>query len=924
MRSRYGRMRTGPVRNLRNKLHRWNLRPNGCSPCFHCSRPARTGARSSSANGSMSPSGRCGATWPGSATSATRCWPSPDRMVATNSAPGDRCRRCCSPTTRRWPSRSGCGRRRRAAWPDSRTWPSPPWPSSNRCCRCGCGRRWPPSPRPPCWSERTAGPLVDSEALLLLAQASRGLERVTFRYRDGEGNESDRRVEPFRLVTASRRWYLVALDVDRDDWRTFRVDRMSEPLRTGHRFVRTSEPDAAQMVADGIAVHGYSVQAEVDLMVGLERAAEVIPATVGRLDAVDDATTRMRLGAPTSSGSPAIWPRCRSSSRCDRRPSSAPRCGPSAAATHATGQVRPVTRQEAAGSMSERTGRCRRAAGPAGSPSPARSVDQGRRDGRGGRGHVRPSRHRPGDRVPPALGPHAGGIGSVEVDREGAVRGTDDRPHARHAADAVRRSHRTGVARPRRGQPGHRRAGTQANRPDARAGGHHRRRCRLAAAGRGGDAAGAHRAGRGAGRGAVRRGARARHPDQVQPGQEVCGLHRRVDPGVVPPGARRPRRPGPAARLVDQQQHRWAPISSWLPGGLEDLPTPEAQVELVGRWLRVFGPATLGDIKWWTGWTMGETRRAVAGLDTVEVDLVGRDGGAVARGRAGRRRRTGRRRPKPWVALLPALDATPMGWTERDWYLGEHRAPLFDRSGNIGPTVWVDGRIVGGWGQRRSDGEIVFRLLEDVGSEAAAAIEAEADRLGAWLGGRAVHAEVPDPLAEGAGGRVRANSTQLASVGDAYCVENAAFYRLGRPASGLVQSQTPSGKICSRRALSAAVGSPGSVDARGDRPRHRLQLALEDATGERTRPPPAATTSRSGTAAVHAPAGAASSRTPDHTSSPAAIRLPAVSKQESTARRRLVVGHAPARVGLDVRHPLVDHGEGHRPSGRTRPSAGRR
>jgi predicted DNA-binding transcriptional regulator YafY len=142
------------------------------------------------------------------------------------------------------------------------------------------------------------GPLVGPEALLLLAQACRGLERVTFRYRDGEGNESDRRVEPFRLVTASRRWYLVGLDLDRGDWRTFRVDRMSQPSRTGHRFIRTSEPDAAQMVADGIAVHGYAVKAEVDLMVGFDRAAEFIPPTVGRLDAVDDTTTRMRLGAP--------------------------------------------------------------------------------------------------------------------------------------------------------------------------------------------------------------------------------------------------------------------------------------------------------------------------------------------------------------------------------------------------------------------------------------------------------------------------------------------------------------------------------------------------------------------------------------------------------------------------------------------------
>ena len=88
---------------------------------------------------------------------------------------------------------------------------------------------------------------------------------------------------------------------------------------------------------------------------------------------------------------------------------------------------------------------------------------------------------------------------------------------------------------------------------------------------------------------------------------------------------------------------------------------------------------------------------------------------------------------EPWAALLPALDPTPMGWSERGWFLGDHAPALFDRSGNVGPTVWWDGRIVGGWAQRK-DGEIVFRLLEDVGAEAVAAVEAGAPRLGARSG----------------------------------------------------------------------------------------------------------------------------------------------------------------------------------------------
>ncbi len=73
-----------------------------------------------------------------------------------------------------------------------------------------------------------------------------------------------------------------------------------------------------------------------------------------------------------------------------------------------------------------------------------------------------------------------------------------------------------------------------------------------------------------------------------------------------------------------------------------------------------------------------------------------------------------------------------MGWKARDWYLGAHRERLFDYSGNIGPTVWWDGRIVGGWAQRK-DGEIAFALLEDPGAETAAAITAEAQRLREWI-----------------------------------------------------------------------------------------------------------------------------------------------------------------------------------------------
>ena len=97
------------------------------------------------------------------------------------------------------------------------------------------------------------------------------------------------------------------------------------------------------------------------------------------------------------------------------------------------------------------------------------------------------------------------------------------------------------------------------------------------------------------------------------------------------------------------------------------------------------------------------------------------------------------------MALLPSLDPTPMGWKERDWYLGPHEGPLFDRNGNIGPTVWADGRIVGGWSQR-PDGEVVTELLEDVGIDHRTLLDAEVERLSACIGDTVVKPSFPTPL----------------------------------------------------------------------------------------------------------------------------------------------------------------------------------
>ena len=174
-------------------------------------------------------------------------------------------------------------------------------------------------------------------------------------------------------------------------------------------------------------------------------------------------------------------------------------------------------------------------------------------------------------------------------------------------------------------------------------------------------------------------------------------------------------------------QYRWSVVDDWLPGGVAEWSTQDAQTELVRRWLAGFGPATIADLKWWSGLPMGQVRRAVAEAGAVEVDLDGTPGLVLADDL------DPVPAPEPWAALLPALDPTTMGWAGRDFYLGPHRPALFDRNGNAGPTIWWDGRVVGGWAQRRT-GEVVLRLLEDVGADATTAIEAEAARLADWLG----------------------------------------------------------------------------------------------------------------------------------------------------------------------------------------------
>lgn len=173
-------------------------------------------------------------------------------------------------------------------------------------------------------------------------------------------------------------------------------------------------------------------------------------------------------------------------------------------------------------------------------------------------------------------------------------------------------------------------------------------------------------------------------------------------------------------------QFRWASMDAWCDIG-ERPDTHTATIEIARHWLRAYGPATLDDLQWWAGWTKSRTRTAVEALATVEVEMDGRPGIVLADDV------DVAEPPDPWVALLPALDASSMGWKHRDFLLGPHRERLFDINGNAGPTVWVDGRIVGGWAQR-DDGEVVIRLLQDVGRVATDLVDQRAADLTALLG----------------------------------------------------------------------------------------------------------------------------------------------------------------------------------------------
>lgn len=188
-------------------------------------------------------------------------------------------------------------------------------------------------------------------------------------------------------------------------------------------------------------------------------------------------------------------------------------------------------------------------------------------------------------------------------------------------------------------------------------------------------------------------------------------------------------------------QYRWAAARDWVAGGLDTgLDKRTAAAGLARRWLRAFGPGTKVDLQWWAGWTAATTARALADVGAVEVALDG-DAGLVLPDDL-----EPVDPPEPWVALLPGLDPTTMGWKDRAFFLDPAvGAAVFDRNGNGGPTVWVDGQVVGSWVQRR-DGAIAVRLLADVTPSRRAEIDAAAERLRELLGDVRFSVRFPAPV----------------------------------------------------------------------------------------------------------------------------------------------------------------------------------
>ncbi|MEV7341451.1 YafY family protein [Streptomyces sp. NPDC093544] len=143
------------------------------------------------------------------------------------------------------------------------------------------------------------GASIAPETLTVMASTVAGRERLRFAYRAKDGTPSRRLTEPYRLVSTGRRWYLVAYDLDREDWRTFRVDRVAEPFATGTRFAPRELPtgNAAEYLRQSMYQRHETYDFDVTFAAPAAFVAKRLPASLGTPEPVDDHSCRLRSSA---------------------------------------------------------------------------------------------------------------------------------------------------------------------------------------------------------------------------------------------------------------------------------------------------------------------------------------------------------------------------------------------------------------------------------------------------------------------------------------------------------------------------------------------------------------------------------------------------------------------------------------------------
>ena len=142
----------------------------------------------------------------------------------------------------------------------------------------------------------STGDEVDPEILVTVTKACRERDVLRVLYRNREGHEAERRLQPYRVVSIGRRWYLVARGERTTEWRTFRVDRIVSATDTGHRFEIDDPPDAAALVRNAISIAPYAYRARIEFDAPFDTVAALVPSSAGVVEMIDEHTTVLTTG----------------------------------------------------------------------------------------------------------------------------------------------------------------------------------------------------------------------------------------------------------------------------------------------------------------------------------------------------------------------------------------------------------------------------------------------------------------------------------------------------------------------------------------------------------------------------------------------------------------------------------------------------